>query len=293
MYRDFQPDELAKQYSPSSCIDDINVYIQAYIDESKANKSVALQKQLIRNDLNYLNHKDTTLDLFMPMSANKQNSHEKKELHIYIHGGYWQELTKEESCFAANNFQDHDHYFAVINYSLAPNASLSEIVEQNRQAITWLHNNANLFGYAAHDFVISGSSAGGHLAMMMALTDWSNYLSHPPKTLIKRVVAVSGIYDLRPIKDTYINEPLQLTQDQILQNSPLLFDINPPENCKFVIAYGENETSEFKRQSTEMATKLSQLSDKIVCQQINGKNHFDVILTLSEPTSWLFQQCLT
>ena len=127
--------------------------------------------------------------------------------------------------------------------------------------------------------------------MMMAFTDWSQYIENPPVELIKRIVAVSGIYDLTPIKETYINEPLQLTETEILNNSPLILPIVKAPTCELVFAYGENETNEFKRQSIEMNEKLKHLGQQNPCKEIKGKNHFDVILTLADSDSWLFQHC--
>jgi len=287
MYRDMDLATLEQQYSPSSCIDDINVYIKQYIEQSQQVTFQALEENSLLSDISYGEHADELLDLYLPTAGNS------KKLQIYIHGGYWQELSKAESSFAAQNFQQQGHYYAVLNYSLAPEASLSEIVEQNRKAIAWLYQHAENFGYDADQIFISGSSAGAHLAMMMALTPWKNYLPNlKSEKLIQGLCLVSGIYDLTPIQLSYINEPLQLSDTEINNNSPLFIEKFTVSEYTplIIIAYGENETSEFKRQSNEMKDKLINLGYQVVFQEVAERNHFNVIVDLANRSSWLSQQ---
>ncbi|MDG1750168.1 MAG: alpha/beta hydrolase, partial [Thalassotalea sp.] len=210
MYRNLDVKTLEKEYSPSSCIDDIGIYIDQYITLSATAKNTAIEQNKLVADIQYGSYADEVLDIFLPFETIQK----KGKLQVYIHGGYWQELSKDESCFAATNFQKSGYHFAVINYSLAPNASLTEIVEQNRQALIFLYQNAEKYGYDKNEIYLSGSSAGGHLAMMMALTDWSKYVE-TDQNIVKGICAVSGIYDLTPIAQTYINEPLQLSEKEI------------------------------------------------------------------------------
>jgi arylformamidase len=289
MYRDMSLAALEQQYSPSSCIDDINIYIKQYIDQSQQVTFQALEENSLLSDISYGEHADELLDLYLPTTGNSS------KLQVYIHGGYWQELSKTESSFAAQNFQQQGHYFAVLNYSLAPNASLSEIVEQNRKAIAWLYQHAENFGYDADQIFISGSSAGAHLAMMMALTPWQNHLPNmKSERLIQGLCLVSGIYDLTPIKQTYINEPLQLSEAEINDNSPLLLELYPASEYspQIILSHGDNETDEFKRQSDEMKKKLTALGYQVEFQEIAERNHFNVIVDLANRNSWLSQQVL-
>lgn len=285
MYRDFDLATLEREYSPSSCIDDINVYIEQYIQQSAAATQLAASQDALRRDLSYGNSADEVLDLYLPTRGNT------RKLQVYIHGGYWQELTKTESSFAASNFQQQGCYFAVLNYSLAPTASLTEIVEQNRRALAWLVTSAEKYGFDANEIYLSGSSAGAHLAMMMLQTDWSAYLAGhhlASKDPVQGICAVSGIYDLRPIPFTYVNDALQLGQGEAAKNSPLLLEVG--QQCPIIFAFGDNETAEFKRQTKQMQEKLSAYSMPTSLAQIPERNHFDVILDLANPDSWLSVQ---
>ena len=286
MYRGFDKATLEKEYSPSSCIDDIMVYINQYIEVSKANLELARRKESVIENIQYARHADETLDLFLPFDKEQA----KRKLQVYIHGGYWQELSKNESAFAANQFQNKGCHFAVINYTLAPNASLTEIVEQNRKALVYLYEHADEYGFDRDQIYISGSSAGGHLALMMLLTDWPTIesLYKLPKDLVKGVCAVSGVFDLEPIPQTYINDPLKLTTLEMLQNSPINYPVK--NTCPIILAFGNNETSEFKRQSNEMAIWLKSQGLNLILNEIEGRNHFDVIMDLADERSWLYQQ---
>ncbi|NQY63149.1 MAG: alpha/beta hydrolase [Alteromonadaceae bacterium] len=303
MYKKFDDATLEREYSPSSCVSDINIYIEQYIQYSQEVTNKALEENSVLMNLSYGDCDDQVLDLYFPIGketngttsqkTTSQKTTSPKKLQIYIHGGYWQELSKDESSFAARNFQQHDCYFAVINYSLAPNASLTEIVEQNRLAIAWLASVAQSYGFDANEIYLSGSSAGAHLTMMMLQTPWHHYLSvNAPVDknipFIKGICAVSGIYDIAPLVNTSINKALQLSEEEVQNNSPIYHDIT--NKCPVILAYGDNETDEFKRQSSEMATKLKQQNVNLQKKEIADRNHFDVILDLASPNTWLCQQ---
>ena len=293
---------LEQEYSPSSCVDDIMIYIQQYIDQSQTVIQQAVSDNSVLRNLSYgdpqcKNKEDEVLDLFLPAHHSTKGqaaaTAQGKKLHVFIHGGYWQELTKEESAFAANTFQQAGHYFAVINYSLAPKASLTEIVEQNRRALAWLVSHADELGFDANEIYLSGSSAGAHLCLMMLQTDWPIYLAKSYLTkqpFIKGVCAVSGIYDIAPLLQTTINDALQLTPVEVEANSPLRHTTQ--NHCPVIIAFGDNETSEFKRQSLAMKAQLEKQGFAVTFSEIAGRNHFDVILDLGVKGAWLFEEVL-
>ncbi|MFT5311816.1 MAG: arylformamidase [Paraglaciecola sp.] len=277
-------DNVNREYSPSSCIDDINVYIEQYIQLSKHAKSHAIEHNALHQDIQYGEGKTQSLDLYLPISQSQN------KLMVYIHGGYWQALSKEESSFAATHFQQQGFHFAVIDYTLAPDASISDIVEENRNAIAWLYKNASQFGYKPQEIYVSGSSAGAHLAMMMLQTNWSQYIRGCHKNIIKGVCAVSGIYDLQPLLPTYVNDALSMDLSEARANSPILHSL--PKPCPVIIAFGDNETNAFKQQSKIMRDKLCSAGFDVQLAEIKGRNHFDVIIDLGDQSSWLSQQTL-
>jgi len=271
---------LEREYSPSSCVDDIMVYLQQYIDQS-----AAAHKRLAphcRKDIKYGPQPRSHMDIFLPKGDGL------KPVHVFIHGGYWQELSKAESAFAAPNFTDHNILFIALDYTLAPAASLFEIVAQVRSAALWLLNNIERYGGDNNNITLSGSSAGAHLVAEILSMDWQKYgYDFCP---IKGACEVSGIFDLRPIVRTYINDPLRMTAADAAALSPR-FHI-PPTACPVIFSYGGNETLEFKRQTQEYQQAWQAAGHPASYIDMPAFNHFDVILELGNPDSPLFQAIL-
>ena len=283
VYSRFDQAELDREYSPSSCVDDIDVFLDEYVRLSKKAKQNALSDGTCTPDLRYGSGAEETLDLFSPHADGPA------PLHVFIHGGYWQLLSKEESCFAAPMFQENGSFFAATNYTLAPHQTLSGIVAENRQAIVWLYSQADKLGFDRNRIFLSGSSAGAHLAMMMLLTDWTEY--GLPVDTIKGVCAISGIFDLEPIVLTYVNDVVGMDTAEAILNSPIHHRIR--NRCPVILTYGDNETDEFKRQTTEFRDVLLEADIPVTFGEITGRNHFDVVLDLTDSETWLAQQVLS
>ena len=283
IYGTFDQDELDCEYSPSSCIDDINVYLEEYVRTSQAAKDVATSRNSCNVDLQYGPGEEETLDLFFPSAA------KSSPLQVFIHGGYWQLLSKNESCFAAPMFQDNGSCFAALNYTLAPHQTLTGIVEENRRAIIWLYENADKWGFDRDRIYLSGHSAGAHIAMMLLLTDWTT--RGLPANAVKGVCAVSGVFDLEPVRLCYVNDVVGMDADEAKDNSPILHEhLN---RCPVIFSYGENETAEFKRQTDDYQKVLEDVGMSVTLKEIGNRNHFDVILDFTDAGSWLSRQVLS
>ena len=109
---------------------------------------------------------------------------------------------------------------------------------------------------------------------MLLATDWPGVYSLPAD-VIKGAVGISGLFDLAPFPYTFLQPKVQLTWDQVRRNSPILHV--PDESPPLLVAYGEDETDEFKRQSEDFlaAWKEKGLSGRRLV--LPGKNHYDVI----------------
>lgn len=262
-WKHFSHAKLEQEYSPSSCVSDIMVYIQDYIDDSATNKRCLP----VNADLNY--GADTLGVDYFPGQDNSP-------LVIYIHGGYWQELSKNESCFMADSVTAKGHHLLVIDYSLAPQAEISTMISQCCQAIAW--GLQQHWSFDHDNIILSGSSAGAHLAACILQAAALEKQGLTPETFNKAVL-FSGIYDLRPLLETYINQPLQLTLEAAKALSPGLHNNHNLPPCTLV--WGANETQEFKRQSQQYAEFLR--TDGVLCQttEIAQRNHFDVVYELA------------
>ena len=279
-YHTMDHETLEREYSPSSCIDDIMVFIKQYINESK--KAHRVLKDVMKPDVRYGPEQRSNMDMFVP------KSNQLLPIHVFIHGGYWQELSKNESAFAAPNFIDNNVIFIAFDYTLAPEANLYEIVDQTRRGILSILKNAEKFGGDPDNITISGSSAGGHLVAEILSTKWKDYgFNECP---IKGALCISGVFDLEPIVDTYVNDPLKMTKKDAYKLSPLHHISN--QSCPIIFTVGENETSEFHRQNDEYMMACKEKGIKTSFVEMYGFNHFDIALDLNNKNSPLFQAVL-
>ena len=189
---------------------------------------------------------------------------------VFIHGGYWQMRAKETFRFLAAGPLAHGISVAHVGYTLAPDATLAEIVTEIHAAIDSIAARAADLGADPKRLYVSGWSAGGHLAAMS--------LSHPS---VRGGLAISGIFDLEPIRLSYLNEKLRLEPSDVTALSPMtqIRSPSPP----LVIAYGTAELPELQRQSRDYAQAREKAGLPVRLASIVGKNHFTILDELAKP----------
>ena len=186
-------------------------------------------------DLAYGNTTRERLDLFLAADP-------KAPTLAFIHGGYWQmnDLVKENFAFFAEGLLPLGINLALVEYTLAPAARLDRIVAEVRRSVRWLAEHLAEYDADPTRLYVAGHSAGGHLtAMTMPLPE------------VRGGIAISGIYDLEPIRLNYLNEKLGLDVAEAERNSPLRH--LPATVGELVVAYGTRELPELCRQSIEYA----------------------------------------
>ena len=196
---------------------------------------------------------------------------------VYVHGGFWVLRTAKEFGFVARGPASRGVATVVTNYALCPAVTIDEEVRQTRAAVAWAYRNARSFGGDPERLHVAGHSAGGHLIAMVLATDWEGDYGLPAD-IIKGATAISGLFDLAPFPYTFVQPKVQLTWDQVRRNSPILHLPDPLGGAPpLLVAYGEDETDEFKRQSEEFlgAWRENGLSGERLV--LGGKNHFDVV----------------
>jgi arylformamidase len=181
---------------------------------------------------------------------------------MFIHGGYWQNRAKELFAFVAEGPLAWGINVALIGYTLAPQKRLDGIVAEIHAAAGWLAQSIPMLGGDPKQLFVSGWSAGGHLTAMA--------MSHPA---VRGGLAISGIYDLEPMRLSYINDKLRLDEDEARRNSP------GPTDKRLYVAYGADELPELRRQSEEFAGKLSNTE----LLAVPRRNHFTVLEELASP----------
>ena len=210
------------------------------------------------------------IDLFLPDGG------ESAPLAMYIHGGYWRSFDPSSSSHMARGLNARGVAVAVVGYDLCPIVSIADIIEQMRRACIFLWQR---FG---RRLLVSGHSAGGHLAAAMVATDWHALYPKAPADLVPAGYAISGVFDLTPLVGVSINQDLKLDADAARRLSPLFWPVAPERTFDAVV--GELETGEFKRQSQAMVQAWQKSGAGTRYAEFPG-NHFTVIDALADPDS--------
>ena len=198
---------------------------------------------------------------------------------MFLHGGYWKALSRADSAFMARMLHEQGVATVVPDYTLAPEATLEEIVRQTRAAVAWVYRHGREHGIDPRRLVVGGSSAGGHLTAMTMVGGWQRELGLP-EDVVKAAMPFSGLFDIRPLVRVYVNEWLGLDVRRAAALSPELL---PAERrCRTVVAVAEHDGSGFLEQSRRFAQHWGPAAELMV---VEGRDHFDVVLDLADPAS--------
>ena len=190
---------------------------------------------------------------------------------LFIHGGYWQMRAKEAFTLFAAGPMAHGINVALIGYTLAPDATLDEIVAEIDRGLDFLAEQLPDLGGDARRIVVSGWSAGGHLTAMA--------LAHPK---VKAGIGISGIYDLEPIRHSYLNVKLKLDEAMSRRNSPMMQAGGPMKPLALVA--GSGELPLLRRQTADFAGHRAKYGLPVTYEEIPGADHFSVMDELLSPT---------
>lgn len=204
---------------------------------------------------------------------------------MFIHGGYWRSLDKRDFSFLAPAWVDAGVSLVVVNYELCPKVTIERIVQQILAASVWLYRHAEQYGMDEDRLYVSGHSAGGHLAAMMLAALWPVMDRSLPRDLYKGAIAVSGVYDLRPLVHVdWVNGDLRLDEEAALKVSPAY--LPPATRAPLALAVGGLESSEFKRQNALLAQRWKPVLAATI--PMPGMDHFTVVDGLADPSNALF-----
>lgn len=198
-------------------------------------------------------------------------SAEKGPTLVFIHGGYWQHRAKEVFTLFAAGPMAHGINVALFGYTLAPDATLDEIVAEIHQGIDFLVEQLPALGGSASRIVVSGWSAGGHLASVA--------LSHPQ---VKAGMGISGIYDLEPIRHSYLNVKLGLDEVMSRRNSPAMQAGGAMKPLSLVV--GSAELPLLRKQTADFACHRAKYGLPVTYEEIPGADHFTVMNEMVSPT---------
>jgi len=263
-------DELNAAYSQSDYAPNAPEVIARYISNSES------ARQRLGNPLRfaYGDKEVEALDVYPTSVPNAP-------IHIFIHGGAWQQGTAATYAFLADLFVGAGVHYVVPDFSWIQDVgdSLYPITDQLQRAIGWVYENADQFGGDSERIFISGHSSGAHLAGVMLTTDWE--AMSRPRDIIKGGLCCSGIYDLKPVRLSHRGEYIAFTDEMEHAFSPIRHIENL--NAPVIIAYGTNETREFIRHSRDFASAVEDADKPVELIVAENYNHFEVIETLANP----------
>ena len=193
---------------------------------------------------------------------------------VFLHGGYWQRNSRDVFAMLVEGVAAHGWSVAIPGYSLAPDVSLTDIVTEISRSLDWLAQNGESYGISG-PVVLSGWSAGGHLVAMA--------LDHPRVTA---GLAISGVYDLAPIRDTGLNNALKLTDQEIAKLSPLRL---PAVHKRLDIAYGTAELPALVFDSIQLHEARMAAGAPGKLFPIEGADHFSILSELRRPDGALVE----
>ena len=249
-------------------IENPNTLIDEWRERSSSFKNNSSTIGHMELDVPYSDHSREKYDIFLPKGSSKGTI-------VFLHGGFWFRTGKEHWSFTAQGILSQGWTVILPSYPQAPEFKISEITISIsalvNHVIEKVHGSIRMIGH----------SAGGHLASRMIC---ENILQKSLVARIEKIISVSGLYDLRPLLMTKLNEVLKLDYEEAIYESSCLYE---PTKTKLTCWVGANERPEFLRQNRILAEAWSKKLKNIDSYYDKGKDHFSVIDQLEEQESFL------
>ncbi len=221
-------------------------------------------------DVKYGSDPLQTLDIF-------PSNHPDSPIFIFIHGGYWRGLDKKSYDFVAEPFVKNNFTTCILNYRLIPSVDMRGIVEDVKAVIHWIQNKAGEFHGNPNQIVLCGHSAGGHLALLTYL------INEHLRTQIKALCSLSGIFNLRSIQNSYLNEVLLLSDHDVELYSVSNKNLSVL-NCPVLLSVGSDETH-FFIEETKKLYEENRYKSPIAYYEYPGLNHYQIVHQLGKEDS--------
>jgi len=255
---------LDRAYNNSQAVPESKEMFNAWVEQSKA-----LRAQ-------YPQHLDLVYGPRMRDRIDYFSAGTNTPVLVFIHGGFWQMRSKDDFAFLANSFLKEGISVAMVGYPLAPDATMDEIVADSRLAIRYLAQHLPELGGDPYRVVVSGWSSGGHLATMV--------LDDP---LLRGGVSISGIFELKPLLKSYINDKLHMDEATAERNSPMRQ--LPGMSKPLALFVGSAELLEMRRQTRDYAQARVAAGLPMAYAEIPGANHYTILNDMMSPEGKIHQ----
>jgi arylformamidase len=274
VYKQYDQTALDRQYNNRLLVPEYDIHIKRWEDRSRE----AEKKLKGVYDIAYGDHERERLDIY-------PSSKKKSKTLIFIHGGYWQKFDKSLFQFVAEAFLPYEFTVVLITYPLAPSVPLDQIVASCKRAVQWVHANIQQYNGDPDELYVAGHSAGGHLAVMLMSAGRQHSNTSFPAGMVKAVCAMSGLFDLEPIRLSEINQITKLDEHAVSGNSPV--DLMPVCHCPMVIAVGADESDEFISQSAALYFSWQKHNVPMELLQLPAINHYSIVESFADKNSSL------
>jgi arylformamidase len=276
---------LDQQYNPRLSVMNVPEIFALWESDSAAARKNA--RNTSRLDLAYGDKPTQQLDVFY--STQNGTSSSQCPTLVFIHGGYWRMMDKRTFSFIAQTYTAAGINVVLTNYSLCPSVNIADICLEQAHAIAWIYRNASHLDLDRNRLFVSGHSAGGHLCAMMLATRWKLIDKNLPKDVLKGGIALSGLFDLRPLAIApFLAADIRLDEMKAIAVSPALMSAN--FKTPLILALGELESGEFHRQDS----LLTDAWKHNVRQNFSlvGTDHFTICDRFCDPNEDLFKATL-
>jgi len=272
LYRQFASQaEIDAEYNPAARLSDPGAYQRHYVEQSR----LARERLPGLQGVPFGPTLAETLDIFPAAQSDAP-------VFVFIHGGYWRAFSAGDFSCVALGLHALGITTVVVNYALAPWVGIDEITRQTRAALAWVLRNIERHGGDPARVAVGGHSAGAHLAAMALQTRWSDDYGLPEDPF-RAAVLVSGLYDLEPLRHSYLQPQIQLDDGVIRRNSPL-FSIRACPT-PVLLTWGGEESAEFVRQSTTFHSAWTDAGNLSLCAPQPGADHYSAIIGFEQSAS--------
>ncbi len=271
VFRDYDQEALDREYNNMAKVPGA-AEIMARSEAASAEARAALTCRL---DVPYGASEAEKLDLFLPDGPGPH------PVMVYIHGGYWRARNRRDFSFVAPPFVARGVATAVSGYALCPVVSIDELVRQCRAAVAWLWKNADSLSLDRDRLFVCGHSAGGHIVAMCLATPWREFDSALPADPIRGATALSGLYDLEPIRLCFLNAEVRMSAQDAARNSPVL--LTPGSTPPLILAVGGLEGPEYLRQTRDLEAAWTPHGIAPRVMVLDGADHFSILDELTDP----------